>query len=650
MKHTSFLVLTAILVLVYFLAGASNEPDIKYRFHTKFRNNEGLQKSNTDLPLGYNNYFTASGECGYCHGPDVSGTTNVDADGNDVNPTSRWRSSMMANSARDPYFRAKVEHETLLHPEHSLDLQTKCTSCHSPAGHFNALFQGAEHFTLDDMENDQIAYDGVNCSGCHQLSNDSLGMLFSGNIKYDTLNLIYGPIENPISSVMTAATGFDAVYGAHIGKSEACASCHTLITESVDLSGTPTGDHFVEQATYHEWLNSVYSSDSEGVECQGCHFPQIDDGVKIATPYAGYPARSPIGLHNMVGGNSFILTMLRDYGDQLEVTATEAQFDSTIARTLRKLQNETLDAELEFLGASQDSARFELTLTNKAGHKFPSGFPSRRAYVEMIVVTQDGDTILNSGRMNSDFTLADLDSPYEPHYQMINQSDQVQVYEQIMADVNGNTTTVLQHAVENIKDNRLVPKGFSVTHSAYDTVAIRGAALLDPDFNYYPDGQEGSGTDRLAFHVALDGYDGPVNARARVRYQSLAPEFVTDIFEVEENTRIDAFETMFENADNSPVTIAEDEIIQFNVGLPEVRGAMAVEAIPNPTRDGKVTIGGWTGSLQTLEVFSARGKLIDVNYQLQNGSVLIMLPSVPGIYLIRITDGNKTAVVKVLRM
>lgn len=175
----------------------------------------------------------------------------------------------------------------------------------------------------------------------------------------------------------------------------------------------------MEQATYHEWLNSVYSSELDGASCQSCHMPQITDGVKIATPYEGYPARSPIGLHNLVGGNAFILTMLRDNGDALGVTATPAQFDSTIALTLKKLQQHTLDLDLQFLGVAEDSARFELKLSNKAGHKFPSGFPSRRAYIEMVIISQDGDTLMYSGKMNDDYSLADIDTPYEPHYQMI---------------------------------------------------------------------------------------------------------------------------------------------------------------------------------------------------------------------------------------
>ena len=41
-----------------------------------------------------------------------------------------------------------------------------------------------------------------------------------------------------------------------------------------------------------------------------------------------------------------------------------------------------------------DTAFIDLTLTNLAGHKFPSGYPARRAFVEIIVLSAENDTCL----------------------------------------------------------------------------------------------------------------------------------------------------------------------------------------------------------------------------------------------------------------
>ena len=41
----------------------------------------------------------------------------------DVNPTDSWRSSLMANSAKDPFWRAKVAHEVAVNPSHQAELE-----------------------------------------------------------------------------------------------------------------------------------------------------------------------------------------------------------------------------------------------------------------------------------------------------------------------------------------------------------------------------------------------------------------------------------------------------------------------------------------------------------------------------------------------
>ena len=54
--------------------------------------------------------------------------------GVDVNVVDDWRSTMMANSAHDPFWKAKVSHEVQVNPAHQAQLEDKCTSCHAPAG------------------------------------------------------------------------------------------------------------------------------------------------------------------------------------------------------------------------------------------------------------------------------------------------------------------------------------------------------------------------------------------------------------------------------------------------------------------------------------------------------------------------------------
>lgn len=69
------------------------------------------------LPDTTNALFTGSGKCAGCHGTDPNSFASIVGQtypavpmpgGHDVNPTDQWRSSLMANSAKGPFWRAKV--------------------------------------------------------------------------------------------------------------------------------------------------------------------------------------------------------------------------------------------------------------------------------------------------------------------------------------------------------------------------------------------------------------------------------------------------------------------------------------------------------------------------------------------------------------
>ncbi|MBK7965636.1 MAG: hypothetical protein IPK10_10365 [Bacteroidetes bacterium] len=106
------------------------------------------------------------------------GLANVDANGMDVNLYDDWETSMMALAAVDPFWKAKVSHEILVNPTHSLDLQTLCTKCHAPLGHYTAFYKGQPHYTLADLSIDSLGQSGVSCHGCHGVKDSSsLGAL-----------------------------------------------------------------------------------------------------------------------------------------------------------------------------------------------------------------------------------------------------------------------------------------------------------------------------------------------------------------------------------------------------------------------------------------------------------------------------------------
>ena len=92
-------------------------------------------------------YFTGSGNCVNCHAPDPEGHALVDENGATVSPVADWQATLMANSARDPFWQAKVDHEGLINPTHRESIENLCTACHAPQGYHEAHMTGCLLYT-----------------------------------------------------------------------------------------------------------------------------------------------------------------------------------------------------------------------------------------------------------------------------------------------------------------------------------------------------------------------------------------------------------------------------------------------------------------------------------------------------------------------
>ncbi|MDX1912161.1 MAG: T9SS type A sorting domain-containing protein [Saprospiraceae bacterium] len=612
----------------------------------------GAHGSLNNLLIDSNILFPTSRTCSGCHGHDPNMIAFITSSGEDVNIYDDWRSTMMANSAKDPFWRAKVSHEILINPAHSLALQDKCTSCHAPAGHYQAkLHDNKQYYLLSDLYADTLGQDGVTCQVCHAQAPDKLGSLHSGELYFDTnhIRVAYGPYKFAFAPPMHNFVGITPLFGEHIGDAGLCAGCHTLITGTVDLQGNATGDYFVEQATYHEWLNSRYDKDNDNISCQSCHMQQIEDPVIISANYQFLFAKFPFGLHELAGANVTMLKLMKENRVQLGIDAEAENFDSTIAATLRMLQQKTLNLKLETGDLTGDSMNFTLKLQNMAGHKFPSGYPSRRAWVEFEVKDETGQTVFHSGKMNPDFTLADEDLNMEPHYNVISSPQQVQIYEMVPGDVNGNFTNVLERGYRAIKDNRLTPQGFRSDDVVYDTTAVVGV-VGDNDFNLFPNGTEGSGADVLHFRLPNNGYTGYLSVSARVWYQSLPPKWMAPLFEYS-SPEIDSFKAMFDAADRSPVLVAAqqlDSVYVSSVATKNLSIQGRVQVFPSLSTDGKVWVKAEGNvAVRRIQIWDAAGRLLFE--QPRPGGEPVSLPNERGMYFVVVETSKGKTVQKVVR-
>jgi hypothetical protein len=647
----SFLLLTSFGVALTFTAAYKKEKPVGY--HTGEELNTYRVLLEGDLPNQTSDMFIGSGKCAGCHGVDPNGIANLDSEDNNVSPAENWRATMMANSSKDPFWRAKVAHETTTNPAHANELVNKCTSCHAPLGRFEAEHDGIEFFDMATLDTDSLANDGVSCMACHSQQIEPAGNFFSGELHYNP-DTVWGPVfdiapdDFPMfSSAMQSFVGVDPVAHVKFSKSETCAGCHSLITNTADLEGNPTGTTFIEQATYHEWLNSTFNAqDTHEGECQGCHMPRLEEPIVVASGYLfleDYP-RQPFGQHFLVGGNSFMLELMKNRIGELGLTANETHFNTVIDRTIQNLQQNTADLEVVPGAIDGDTARYTVKIHNKVGHKFPSGYPSRRAYVEFVMTDDNGNEIFHSGALQSNFEVSGQDPIYEPHYDLINDQGQVQIYEMIMGDVNGNPTTVLERAHHMLKDNRLVPLGFTTAHAAYDSTMIVGAAASDPNFNFV-DGIEGTGTDEIRFHIPVAGINGNVHVTARLMYQSLPPKWMEEMFAVDHET-INAFEEMYNEEGADPVQVAMDETNSTLVGIGEKMSYFTLG--PNPTNDGQIRIQADSDQILEVKIYDARGKLI-LAYQPYQSQFMLKLPDSIGSYLVDIRTNRGRKIEKVIR-
>ncbi len=529
-----------------------------------------------------------SNHCAGCHGYDETGLALVDQAGRDVNIHDDWQISMMGLAARDPFWRATLTHEVNLFPAAKEEIESTCLRCHAPLGSIQNRLQGLP-YSYAMMLGDSLGLDGVSCSACHQQPDKDLGKGHSGFFTVDTNRLFFGPFPNPFAGPMQIYVGFEPRFAEHIFSSGICAGCHTLITQTLDDQGAHTGNFFVEQATYHEWQNSIYPA--QGKECQSCHMPQIQDGVVIATDFLALEPRQPFGLHQFYGANTAMLSMMRDFQKELGVPkpSSDAAWTESIANNRSSLLN-AVSLVVDQVSVSDDTLHVTLQLLNKTGHKFPSGYPSRLAWLQ-VLLTDDAttDTLYANGLMDMDGHITGRDFPFEPHHEICREESDVQIYELVMRDLHGNLTTRLNSAFEPLKDNRLLPVGFKRTHFTYDTVAIWGNALQDPNY----DAESAQGLDRVQYHIPLHGHQGLGNLVISLHYQTLPARWMNDLFQNDTLPQVAQFKSMYTGYRRFEEKINEVRLnsIDLNTSGTDLLLASGwFDVFPNPVIDHKMHV------------------------------------------------------------
>ena len=360
-----------------------------------------------------------------------------------------------------------------------------CTTCHS-------MVLGA-----DATEKVKDAPQNACVKARQELINPGLTGLaktFTGNFLVANPGEIFGPFKDPKKKPMEHATGLVAAHSELVKSSEICASCHTVHLPV--LHGGKIIGHTYEQATYPEWAFSSYRTGetvdgplpegpgAKAQSCQGCHMPNKDARgktyrSKIATiqeassfPQAEYtlPAedidlepREGFAKHTLVGLNMFLTKMAQQFPDVLGIRTEDPMLPShravdpltTTERAMIDQAERTAAIDVSEVARDGDTLTAKVRVTNKAGHKFPTGVAFRRAFIAFSVVDKDGTGLWASGRTNGKGVIVDetgkpiagelwwtagcgarIDPQaraHQPHYQVITKQTEAQIYQEMPA-------------------------------------------------------------------------------------------------------------------------------------------------------------------------------------------------------------------------
>jgi len=494
-----------------------------------------------------------------------------------------------------------------------------------------------------------LARDGVSCMACHRIVKDKpikgepdpltsfLKNNITGNFTTGNPDELFGPFEDDkiVTDPMNNSLGIKPKHDAYIRESRMCGNCHTINLPLMDNPGADPSQPHLEQLTYLEWLNSGYQNEFGNNPtprtCQDCHmetkysnsqgtlsvpliqqpmafieddqYPQTGNRLAAEKIHVRFREKG-FARHQFQGLNVSLLEMFLQFmrpfnsngnqpaNDILGVRQNDYMsglddLSTAIDAFVEQAQSATAEVSLSPVTVSNQKLIADVKVTNKTGHRLPSGVGFRRAFLELRVIDNtSGQTVWCSGCTNELGVITDgagsqrlpselfdvykdgskptnHDYPagcnnnylpginpqhYQPHFfwdaakgtgLAITRQDQVQIYEELNLNIQCALTTSFIRRDYQLKDNRLLPLGWTATgplrpnntpyipaEYLHETYPIKVGA--DPNY------ANGSGSSLVRYEVALPIGQGlnPNNltVKATLYYQSIPPYYLHDRF------------------------------------------------------------------------------------------------------------------------
>jgi hypothetical protein len=414
---------------------------------------------------------------------------------------SNWLGSMVAQSARDPLFRASLA----IAEQDAPALGDLCLRCHAPEAYESArtLDTGGGQLTAVDRQ-------GIHCDFCHRNVDplyrpgvsppEDAAILLSladppsgyGNAGFvsDPDAAKRGPLTDALPSHQVHVSPFH-----HTGN--ACGLCHdsgnplfertgpgdyalgTMNTQHSDrdLAGMfPLGRTFSEWALSEYATSGVYAPQFAGNKpdgivstCQDCH---MKDVTARGASQPDVVIRNDWPLHDFAGANTFIPTILQGfYGSEVDAQALGVVAGRSAAM-LRLAAT---------LALTPQPWGLDVRVTNECGHKLPTGTEGRRMWLYVTAVDGSGAKVFESGA-------------YDAATAVLTRDAQVRIWEYApglspaMAGQTGLVAGPSFHTALNdtvYLDNRIPPRGF--TNAAFEAAQAGPVGHAYADGDYWDD-------------------------------------------------------------------------------------------------------------------------------------------------------------------
>lgn len=436
-------------------------------------------------------------KCSECHG-------DYD-DESDDEPWDVWRGSMMANAARDLVFRAALA----IAEKDNADAADFCVRCHSMPAWLrgrSSLPEWSEadgpRFLPDDRGFLSSDLDGVTCAVCHQVDEDAADpdapYLQNAQLHFldgDEATVSIGPYEeDPEVHVMHPARK-----STFLASGDFCGQCHDITNPVVmgrRADGSETGRPVALERTYSEWKHS--DAAANGDTCQTCHMPEVDGARKAANDG---PLRDYFRRHELVGANTWMpAAIAAELPDNTDLAKQALARTGDLARASLAA---AATVEIRDVSLEGDVAGATVRVTNKTGHKLPTGYPEgRRMWLEITVLDADGTVLTGSGRYDAESHELEHDAAERTYEVKLGVGDSPSF-----------------HFIQNdtrLEDTRIPPKGF----------AAPAELDMEPVGRDYGDGNGGyRGYDDASYVLPVCG-EGPARIRARLRFQTTTKEYI----------------------------------------------------------------------------------------------------------------------------